>query len=99
MKNQSARYKVFTLSLVFAILTVATLIPWTNSVLATGLVRDPRTFYEHQILPTETPQPIRGEEILITNPALLRIMILLSVVAVLVIFWGVWINRHKLNLR
>lgn len=53
----------------------------------------------NQILPTATPQISDGEEVLMTNPALLQVMVILSIIAVLVIFGGVWINRHKLDMR
>lgn len=55
--------------------------------------------HRSQILPTATPQFSGNEEVLVTNPALLQVMIILSIIAVLVIFGGVWINRHKLDLR
>jgi hypothetical protein len=53
----------------------------------------------YQIIPTATPQLEGGEEVLMTNPVLLQTMIVLSIIAVLVIFGGVWINRHKWDLR
>lgn len=51
-----------------------------------------------QLVPTPTPKLVDAEVGLTTNPALLQIMIFLSIVAVLVIFLGVWINRRKLDL-
>jgi hypothetical protein len=53
----------------------------------------------YQILATPTPELLDSEVVLTTNPALLQAMIFLSIVAVCIIFWGVWINRRKLDLR
>lgn len=99
MKNQQSCYPFFILAWILALLTFMTVVPWPHSVVAAGSHLDPKIYSEHQTAPTETPQTTQGEEILITNPALLKIMILLSVVAVLVIFWGAWTHRPKIDLR
>lgn len=52
-----------------------------------------------QIAPTETPPVELDGEVLMTNPALLQVIILLGIIAVLVIFIGVWFNRRKVTLR
>lgn len=52
-----------------------------------------------QIIPTSTPQIGGGGEVLMTNPVLLQVMILLSFLTLVVIFWGVWINRHSVDRR
>jgi hypothetical protein len=52
----------------------------------------------YQVAPTPTPELVDNEVILTTNPTLLQIMIFLGIVAVLVIFLGVWVNRRKLDM-
>ena len=53
----------------------------------------------HQTIPTETPLLEQGAGVLTTNPALLQVIILLGIVAVLIIFIGVWISRSKVVSR
>jgi hypothetical protein len=66
-----------------------------NSVMAAGFEPWPGFLPAGQILLTATPQIAEGGEALMTNPVLLQVMILLSLLTLIVIFWGVWINRHK----
>jgi hypothetical protein len=54
-----------------------------------------------QVVPTVTPtsQEEIANEALMTEPVLLQVIILLAVVAVLVVFIGVWINSRRVDLR
>jgi len=99
MKQHRARFQSLTASLILTFLLIVILAPWANTVLATSLTRYPELSPGHQLLPTGTPQSADSQEVLMTNPALLQVMILFGVIAVLVIFWGVWINRHQVDLR
>lgn len=87
------------LFVLIAVLTLAFQIAWTRTahmaVSASVAEISPR----NQVVPTLTPQVETTEEVLMTNPALLQAIILLGIVAVLVIFVGVWINRRKIDLR
>jgi hypothetical protein len=72
---------------------------WTNKIVSAAPAFLADVTLHNQVLPTETPQTESSEEVLMTNPALLQAIILLGIVAVLVIFVGVWINRRKVALR
>jgi hypothetical protein len=52
-----------------------------------------------QVTPTSTSLAPNGEEVYTTDPLLLQIIILLGILAVLVIFLGVWINRRQVDLQ
>ena len=54
---------------------------------------------QYQVTPTEMPLTSIEEEVLTTDPIQMQIIILLGIVAVLVIFIGVWINRRQVDLK
>lgn len=54
-----------------------------------------------QVVPTLTPttQEEIVNEALTTEPVLLQVIILLAVLAVLIVFIGVWINSRRVDMR
>jgi len=68
-----------------------------TAVMAAGSASSPVLSPGSQIIPTSTPQIVDAGEVLMTNPVLLQVMILLSFLTLVVIFWGVWINRHSVD--
>ena len=53
----------------------------------------------YQVTPTEMPLTSIDDEVITTDPILLQIIILFGIVAVLVIFIGVWINRRHVEVK
>ena len=74
-------------------------IAWTNPTGLNPSASGIELSVRNQAVPTEIPLTEIDEEVLVTNPALLQVIILLGIVAVMVIFIGVWINRLKVNSR
>lgn len=52
-----------------------------------------------QIIPTATLLTPPSPEISTTDPVFIQIIIVLGIFAVLVIFLGVWINRHQVDMK
>lgn len=93
---KSLRTYLLILVIVFAL---AFQIAWTKTTHTAASASVAEISSRNQVAPTITPQVENNEEVLMTNPALLQAIILLGIVAVLVIFVGVWINRRKIDLR
>lgn len=53
----------------------------------------------YQVTPTEMPLTSIDDEVLTTDPIQLQIIILFGIIAVLVIFIGVWINRRHVEVK
>jgi hypothetical protein len=70
-----------------------------NPVIASQLPANADNLVHYQVTQTEMPLSSIDDEGLTTDPILLQIIILLGIVAVLVIFIGVWINRRKVDLQ
>ena len=71
-----------------------------NPVIATqSQAVDFRESINFQVTPTETPLTSIDDEVFTTDPILLQILILFGIVAVLVIFIGVWINRRQVEVK
>jgi len=81
------------LLIVVSILTYQMVI--INPVVAFQLPAGGDDSLHYQMTPSVTPI---AEEVLTTDPILLQIIIVLGILAVLVIFIGVWISRRQVGL-
>jgi hypothetical protein len=95
MKNQRIYLLVFILASVFTYQMAL-----RNSVIAVRShpVDVDETVY-YQVTPTETPLSSIDDEVLTTDPIQLQIIILFGIVAVLIIFIGVWINQRQVDIK
>jgi hypothetical protein len=95
MTSRMASRGLLSVSICVIGLAISAVIGRVKSVMAAGFEPQPGFLPVGQILPTATPQTTEGGEALMTNPVLLQMMIFLSLLTLIVIFWGVWINRQK----